>query len=94
MSEPASKVVSINLDDLDWDALEEIEEIVGHPISDELLKKNPSMRTLRALVLWSLRKEDPKMTLETMPDVRSLKIDADTKVARAPLASRRARSRS
>lgn len=90
----ATKAVTINLDDLDWDALEEIETIVGHPITKELMAGDPSIRTLRALVLWTLRKEDPKITLDTMPDIRSMSVEIEAKKTKTPLASRRGRSRS
>lgn len=94
MAEIPARTLTIDLDELDWDALEEIEETVGHPIADELLERKPSIRTVRALVLWSLRKEDPKMTLATMPSVRSLHVDIGGKGPKSPLVSRRARSRS
>jgi hypothetical protein len=87
-------VVSINLDDLNWEALEEIEELVGHPIAAELMAKSPSIRTIRALCLWSLRKTDPGLTLETMPDVGSIDFELAEKGPQVPLASRRRRARS
>jgi hypothetical protein len=88
-----AQTLTIDLDSLDWDALEEIEEIVGHSIATELLDGKPSMRTIRALVLWSLRKSDPKMTLETMPDVRSLNVEMVQQTPQVPLAQRRPRAR-
>lgn len=91
---PEAQTLTINLDSLDWDALEEIEEIVGHSIATELLDGKPSMRTIRALVLWSLRKTDPKMTLATMPEVGSLNIAIEQKGPSVPLAPGQRGSRS
>ncbi len=91
---PDAQTLTIDLDTLSWDALEEIEDIVGHSIATELLERKPSMRTIRALVLWSFRKTNPKMTLETMPDVRSLNVEMVQKGPPVPLAPRRPRARS
>jgi hypothetical protein len=90
---PDVQTLTINLDDLDFDALEEIEATVGHPIYAELEARNPSIRTIRALILWSLRKSDPKMTWATMPDIRSLNVEM-VQGTPAPLGRRQTRSHS
>lgn len=85
--EPTTRVLDIDLNDLDWKALEEIEELVGHPIGSELHENNPSVRTIRALILWKLRQDDPKMTFETMPAVRDIQVSTRA-VAKSPLGRR------
>jgi hypothetical protein len=58
--------VTINLDELTWDDLEAIEEIVGRPIGRELADGNPSVRVIRALVVWKRRQTDPLFTMEDL----------------------------
>jgi hypothetical protein len=92
--------VTIDLDAIDWDALEGIENLVGHPIADEFATGKLSFRTIRAFALWKLREKSPEMTFETMPSMRSMTVNiahlapvtAATK--RDPLALPRPRARS
>ncbi len=93
---PAGTNLRISLDDLDWEALEAIETLVGHPITKEFDESNLSIRTVRAMVLWTLRKTDPTMTFETMPDLRSLELEIlpGSTAQRSPLVSSRRRVRS
>jgi|SRR5579859_3922949 len=95
----AASVIDINLDDIDWDEMEQIEALAGHNISAEFEANNLSMRTIRAFVLWKLRQSDPKMTFDTMPTMRSLSVNIRrmTPVAKGkpdPLASPVTRTRS
>ena len=97
---PESIELTIDLDAIDWDELEAVENLVGHPIADEFATGKLSFRTIRAFALWKLRENHPEMTFATMPSMRSMTVNiahlapvtAATK--RDPLASRRPRARS
>ena len=95
-----AQTVTVNLDDVDWEQLETVENLVGHPIADEFQSGKLSFRTIRAFVLMKLRETDPNMTFETMPSLRSMAVNIGnhSPVTRTgkpdPLASRRRRATS
>ena len=75
--EVTSTALTIDLDDIDWEQLEEIEALAGHPIAREFETGELSFRTIRAFVLWKLRQSpgNAGMTFDTMPGLRSLAVD-------------------
>lgn len=93
--EPKHFDLVIDLDAVDWDQLEEIENLVGRPIAEEFATGKLSFRTVRAFALWKLRETNPQMTFETMPSMRSMTVDIAHKAPvtaaakHDPLASRR-----
>lgn len=99
MADKAINVV-IDLDNIDWDQLEAIENLVGRPIADEFASGKLSFRTIRAFALWRLRETNPGMTFETMPSMRNMSVEiahlapVTAAAKRDPLASPRPRARS
>jgi len=91
--------ITVDQDALDWDALESIENLAGHPIADEMATGKWTFPTIRAIVLWKLQQAQPEMTRETMPSIRNVKVDLvrGAKVTgatkRDPLAATRPRRR-
>jgi hypothetical protein len=96
-AQPEAQTVTINLDDVDWEQLEAVENLVGHPISDEFQSGKLSFRTIRAFVLMKLQETNPEMTFETMPSLRSMAVNIGNLspvtggTTRDPLASPRPR---
>ncbi len=97
---PENIELTVDLDDIDWDQLEAIENLVGRPIADEFHTGKLSFRTVRAFALWELQKTHPEMTFETMPSMRSMSVNiahlspVTAAAKRDPLAQPRPRSRS
>jgi hypothetical protein len=73
--EPKRFDLTIDLDAVDWDQLEEIENLVGRPIAEEFATGKLTFRTIRAFALWKLRQTNPTMTFDTMPSMRSMTVD-------------------
>ncbi len=98
-TDPDVIALTIDLDEIDWDELEAVENLVGHPIADEFASGKLSFRTVRAFALWKLRQTHPDMTFETMPGMRSMSVNiahlspVTAAAKHDPLASRRPRSR-
>lgn len=99
MTEPKSIALTIDLDAIDWDQLEEIENLVGRPIAEEFSTGKLTFRTIRAFALWKLRETNPDMTFETMPSMRSMSVNIShlapvtAAAKRDPLALPRRRAR-
>jgi hypothetical protein len=63
MADPATQIkLTIDSSALSWQDLEDIEDLAGRPIGSELQAQNLSIRTVRALAHWALKKERPGMT--------------------------------
>ncbi len=86
--------VTVDLNDLGWADLEKIEEYAGHPIGNELVEKNPSMRTIRALTLWAMRRDDPGLTDAAFAELPLSSMNVSIKgAALPPLAESRTKRR-
>lgn len=69
--DPGDEVWEIDPNTLTLGELEEIEEISGRPVSLELGRGTPSIRTLIGIVYVMKRRSDPSYTLD---DARALQI--------------------
>ncbi len=61
--------LTLNVNDLTFGELEEIETITGKGVNEMLLNGQPNATLLVAMVWMALRKDDPNLTLD---DVRAM----------------------
>ncbi len=86
-----ARVVDLDPAKLTWSDLEEIEDMAGHPIASELNGGSMSIRTVKAMLCWALRQDDPTITIDTLPAIGA--VELKLREGTGPLGSRSPRRR-
>ena len=71
-----AKIIDVDVRKLNWPDLEQIEDWAGHPIANEMAGAPMSIRTVKALLCWRLRQDDPTVNMQTLPPIGAVELNA------------------